>query len=338
MESKKRLPDPSKSSGREEWVDILRGLAVFMVILGHLYKGYYYHVVVNPIKMPVFYFIAGYVASIEKPLRQVVKKRIMGLFIPMFVFSLFPIRLFYYLVIQKNLTVTGSYLAGFIDGSINWFIYSFFISSILFACLYKVAKRNHLIFGIMSTICFAVGILSKDTSIMKIWSLNTALTSVLFMYMGYEFRINHWEIFNCRWIMITGVLVYFSLLGISMTFYKGKMLNYHLCSYYNLPVCFAMIASGIVVLRYVFIKLSTEWNGRFKTLVVRFGQNTIVVYLASSTFNAIIISGFKKFIGSEAPGFFICFIGAIISCMLGYMVSVFCRKHIPILLGVRKNL
>lgn len=337
MERKKKITDPLNSIGREEWVDILRGIAVFMVILGHLYKGYYYHVVVNPVKMPVFYFIAGYVASIDKPLRQIVKKRIMGLFIPMFVYSLFPIRLFYYLIIQKNLTVTGNYLAGFIDGSINWFIYSFFIASILFACVYKVVKGNHLIFGIICILCFAVGILTKDTSIMKIWSLNTALTSVLFMYMGYEFRINHWEIFNYRWTMITCVIVYCSLLGMSMGFYKGETLNYHLCSYYNLPICFAMTVSGIAVLRYGFIKLSAEWNGRFKTLLVRFGQNTIVVYLASSTFNAVVVYGFKRILGTESPGFLICFAGAIICCMLGFMVSVFCRKHIPIFLGIRKN-
>lgn len=116
-----------KVEQREDWVDILRGLSVFLVITGHLYTGYLYHLVVNPVKMPLFYFLAGYVIKPGKPLKDVLFSRLKTLFIPLFVFSLFPARAFYYLFVLKNTQTFNSYLLGFVDGSINWFIYSFFV-------------------------------------------------------------------------------------------------------------------------------------------------------------------------------------------------------------------
>ncbi len=325
------------SSKREEWIDILRGLAVFMVILGHLYKGYPYHLIANPIKMPVFYFIAGYVASMNKPIWQIISNRGKGLFIPMIIFSLFPVRVLYYLIMVKNVDVARAYIMGFVDGSINWFIYSFFVSSVLFVCLYKLVRGNTLAFAIASMICFAIGILTRDVAAMNIWSMNTALTSILFMFVGLEFRIQQWKNLSNRWAVIACTVLYCLLLGVSVIFYKGEKINYHHCSYYSLPICIAMIMSGFVFLRYSFIKLCENWKGETKKFFISFGQNTIVIYLASSTFNALVISGFKRFLGTDSPNFYVCFVGAIISCMLGYILSIFCRKYFPLLLGIQRK-
>jgi len=172
---------------------------------------------------------------------------------------------------------------------------------------------------------------------MNIWSMNTALTSILFMFMGYELKNKQWRILNNRWIVIICMALYFLLLGVSAIFYNGQKINYHLCSYYNLPICITMIMSGIVFLRYSFIKLCNNWEGKAKNLLVSFEQNTIVIYLASSTFNAIVISGFKRFLGTESAYFIFCFVGATISCTLGYIVSIICRKYFPFFLGIQRH-
>ena len=337
MEKREQLTVPSNSIKREAWIDILRGLAVFMVVLGHLYKGYYYHLVANPIKMPAFYFITGYVASIDKSLLHIVKRRALGLFIPMLVFSLFPIRILYYLLIRQETVATGNYLMGFVEGSINWFIYSFFVSTVLFVAIYKVVNGNHILLGIGGIVCFIIGIMTKNTSFMAIWSLNTAFTSILFMYMGYEIRIHHWKFVNNKWIVMISFTIYVLLIWFSKEEFFAKTINFHLCEYYNIPVCLILVISGLVFARYCLIIICATCSKRIILFLTSFGQNTIVVYLASSTFNTIVIKLFNRLFRTDRLNFFICFLGATVSCLLGYLLSVFCRKYFPILLGVSRK-
>ena len=47
---------------RKEYIDVLRALAMFFVILGHQVRGdTKYFVFTSPIKIPLFFFITGYV-------------------------------------------------------------------------------------------------------------------------------------------------------------------------------------------------------------------------------------------------------------------------------------
>lgn len=321
---------------REEWVDILRGIAVFMVILGHLYKGYYYHLSVNPLKMPMFYFLAGYVTKFNKPIKNAVLTRARTLFIPMLVFSLFPVRALYYLIVLKDMEVFANYIKGFATGSINWFIYSFFVSSIMFALIGKLTKGNKYLFGIICAILFAIGILTKDIPAMDLWCVNTALTGLLFMYIGYIVKETNSKYLDKLWISIICVSCYASLLWLSTIYYNGKAINYHLCEYYSIPICMILIVSGIYFSRYITKKCCEKTKNRVKDFFVSFGQNTIVVYLASSTFNSVVLVAFRKLLHTSEPSFIYCVIGAIFSCTFGFFVSVICRKYAPFLLGIKR--
>lgn len=329
--------EKSEVEQREDWVDILRGLSVFFVISGHLYAGYFYHLVVNPVKMPMFYFLAGYVIKRGKTLKDVIITRMRTLFIPLLVFSLFPVRAFYYLFIIKNTQTFSRYLLGFVDGSINWFIYSFFISSVLFYALCCVFENRMAAVGIVSLFCFTIGVLTKDVNWMNVWSINTALTGVLFLYMGNAFKGIQQRVMNRRNIQLLCTFTYALLLVFSYLYYPGKVVNFHLVKYYNVPIVLCLAVSGILLLiklTKVYCESSSSW---FQRCLCVFGRNTLVVYLFSSTLNSVVLMVYRNILGAKSPGLILSLAGAAFSCILGTLISELCRRYAPFLLGLKNK-
>ena len=327
--------EESKVEQREDWVDILRGLSVFLVILGHLYTGYLYHLVVNPVKMPLFYFLAGYVMKQGMPLKNVIFSRLRTLFIPLFVFSLFPVRAFYYLFVLKNTQTFNSYLLGFADGSINWFIYSFFVSSVLFYVICRGFKNRGTAIGIVSLLCFVIGVLTKDIKWMSIWSINTALTGILFLYMGSAFKSMQQKVMSKRSLPFLCGVTYVLLIAFSYIYYPGKVVNFHLIKYYNVPLVLCLTVSGILFLIKLTQLYCDKTNGLIKRWLCVFGRNTLVIYLFSGTLNAVVLMIYRNFLGVKSPGLILCLTGTAFSCILGTLLSETCRRYAPFLLGIK---
>lgn len=325
-----------KNENRAEWVDVLRGIAVFLVVLGHIFVRYPFHLIVNPIKMPIIYFIAGYVASFSKPLKQIAMNRFKQLFIPLLVFSLFPLRILYYLFITKSTASLLNYLYQFSVGKINWFIYSFFISSVLFAAAFKLVKGNKAAFGGICLAFFIVGILTKDIPVMDIWCINTALTGMLFMYCGFLMKNHQVYAFDSKIIVSLNAIVYIVLIWVSYQFYNGMELNFHTCEYYNIVICLCLFFTGVVVCRFAAIQFCSKCQGCLKRFLVQFGQNTIVVYLIAPYYSAAVYYGINILLHQQNPGFFLSFIVATVSCILGYYTSLLCKRYFPFLLGIKK--
>lgn len=52
---------------RENWIDIVRAIAMLFVVIGHSYgkSGTVYYVLTGPIKMPLFYIVSGYFLNVN---------------------------------------------------------------------------------------------------------------------------------------------------------------------------------------------------------------------------------------------------------------------------------
>lgn len=77
------MESSKKSFKYEEWVDILKGILIIFVVIGH---GYYYSInsVIFWFHMPVFYFISGYLLKIPNKIdiSNLCKKQCKTLLIP----------------------------------------------------------------------------------------------------------------------------------------------------------------------------------------------------------------------------------------------------------------
>lgn len=89
----------SKSAKRMEWLDIAKGIGVFLVVYGHSHApfnlyAYYFH-------MPLFMILSGYLYRPSQSLRTFVVKKIQSLYIPFVVWNL---------IIVSGRLLTGAYL------------------------------------------------------------------------------------------------------------------------------------------------------------------------------------------------------------------------------------
>lgn len=68
---------------RVKWLDSARGIAVFLVILGHMgipYFGKY----ITSFHMPLFFFLSGVTFSVKDSFSEFVRKKAMRLLVPYF--------------------------------------------------------------------------------------------------------------------------------------------------------------------------------------------------------------------------------------------------------------
>ena len=153
---------------REDWVDILRALAIFLVIVGHIYKSQTFYQIVNPIKMPLFYFLSGMFIGLNKDFSTFIKGMAYRLILPWIVFSLFPLYLLKYLV-RGDIEMAISYARDFFLGYDVWFIPSFIIAQIICYVLFHLFKKNELFILVACVICFCLGVALRNVAVFNAW-------------------------------------------------------------------------------------------------------------------------------------------------------------------------
>ena len=323
---------------REEWIDLLRALAMFLVIVGHVYENNTFYQFINPIKMPLFYFLSGIFIGLNKDFGTFIKGLIHRLVVPWIVFSLFPFYAIRY-AIGGDWDRTFSYIKGFFLGQSHWFITSFIVTNILCYALFHVLRKNEVLVLVAGLGCFFLGILLKDVPIMSIWTMDTALTGVLFAMLGKFFYNNRSVIMekyvSNRWIFLASLLVYGVLVAVSVIYYPGQTMDFHKTEYYNPVLCLILIFTGIFCCIYISTRLKSN---RLTKIIATMGQNTLVVYL----FNGIVVAQFAKVfhkIGLGSDGFSLLesIIISVFACAICTVVSVICGKYCPILIGKNKK-
>ena len=323
---------------REEWIDLLRALAMFLVILGHVYENNTFYQFINPIKMPLFYFLSGFFIGLNKDFKTFIQGLIYRLVIPWIVFSLFPFYAIRY-VVSGNWDKALSYTKGFLLGQSHWFITSFIITNILCYVLYHALKKNEVLTLIAGLVCFFLGIMLRDVEVLNIWTMDTALTGVLFAMAGKCFFIHKDQIMdgyiNKLLTFILSLIVYGALVTVSLIYYPGQTMDFHKTLYYNPVICLIMIFTGITCCIYISSRLKSN---KLTQLISVMGQNTLVVYLL----NGIIVAQFAKVfrrIGMGTNGFslLVSVIITVLACIICTIVSVVCGKICPILIGKKKN-
>ena len=329
---------------RIDWIDVIKGLAMFIVIFGHTFPSnnglirkyiYSFH-------MPLFFLISGFTAKKDLTLdfRSFVIKKINNLLIPYFIINIVSI-LFVYILTKIGVLDSVpmlEYLVGTFYGCTDvyqmingptWFILSLFIVEVLFYLINKVSKNNKEIF-IFSIICAIISYVNSISTfqVRLPWHINSSLTGVFFYCIGFLF-ISYCDKFSKiidskRNSLIVGFILgviglVTSILNIRTSMYSeiyGSFIIYYISS---LSSIFAII---------LFVKLFLKKSVLFKTI----GKYSLF-YLS---YHLYLIEFMEKYFSFFTNNTLMLLVLSICVVFLLFPFALLAYKYFPIVIGKSK--
>ncbi len=192
---------------RIEWVDMLKGLAIILVMLGHRQYGgpaIFFKVEIYSFHMPLFFFLSGIVFSIKKhsSFKQFLVKKIKTILVPMVIFSFVCIifKYIYYGIIvgidKYDIHYFINRCIGIIlqlrDGKFEstlWFLTCLFVVQILLYWIVKILNNNTKLILLVISILFVIGAIYMFLGLPVLpWEIDCAFIGVFFVGLGYLFK------------------------------------------------------------------------------------------------------------------------------------------------------
>lgn len=179
----------TKQKNRIEWIDIMRAMAIVLVLLSH-YDGGRLSVVANRSCVQIFFFISGMFAfSARYSLPQYIKKQVQSLLLPYAVFAVVNIIFHFIFNPSTPLNELAGYAVNFMLARRNnvmvaamWFLPCLFFASIVYKMLAVLLKRQRYIVPV----CFVI------SAVFKLWfedpvyifSINQGFKYLIYIALG----------------------------------------------------------------------------------------------------------------------------------------------------------
>lgn len=263
-------------SERKNWLDIARGIAICLVILGHssLASGVIYKIIFS-FHMPLFFFISGYVFR-KKRILIWVENRSKRLFVPLFFWSIVITGLFVWIgseTIGDSIYVWKEYVYS------RWFIYALFEVELVLQGIFKAIPKDSTRF-ICVTLVGVIGHILCAKGIPGVLYWSTALAQVPMMYFGICAR----EYIRNKNDGKRNYFVYFVVAGVIniAAGLTNESVNVRTMEYGNVFLYYIAAISGIIVV--VSISKIVQNN-----LILEFiGRNTLTLYLINEEIPVIL--------------------------------------------------
>jgi fucose 4-O-acetylase-like acetyltransferase len=189
---------------RIHWIDITRGIAIILVIYGHLFSTDQQRYLIYAFHMPLFFFISGMVFKpiMTKSLLFITFKFFKQLLIPYYIFAV--LTYLFALISQTadfSLGGMGYQLFGILYGSgsdgmlgynvVLWFLPCLFITKLLFGVITRSVSHTGKLLLILGVSGFCGSLLSLFAPWLKLpFGFEIALSALPFFGIGYLFRIH----------------------------------------------------------------------------------------------------------------------------------------------------
>lgn len=282
----------SKTKERIDWIDYAKALGVFLVIMGHTYKGYSFIGWIYSFHMPLFFFLSGTTLKIEQiSCKEFFKKRVKALLIPYILYS----------AVYIILEVVKGTLNGNIDGTMKyflrdafwirgeqatiglWFLPLLFLVEVLLMAVCKGIRNKNLRAGTVLFIT-VIGFLYADKIGKALpWGLDAAFVVIFFLYAGYVFQqvcLSSWT--NAK----QDNILKYAVVGIALLLVNGILNNYNMkligdnadmysLRYGNAILYVLSALAGIGVISIVLGRILKNAKSEFWRFM---GRNTLHIY------------------------------------------------------------
>jgi acyltransferase len=185
---------------RIEWIDVAKGIGIFLVVIGHTDLPENYMIYIYSFHMPLFFFISGVLFSSNKfnNYTEFIKRKAKSLLVPYLFFSV--LTYLFWGIIGKNHGADTSMEISIIKpligifysvGSDNWLLFNrplwfltcLFIVELTFFWFVKFGRK----FLIIILFCFSIlgYFLGSYSPIRLPWSLDIGITAIVFFGVGF---------------------------------------------------------------------------------------------------------------------------------------------------------
>ncbi len=345
---------------RINWLDNLKAIGIFYVVLGHILMlveaPIFYNKYIFSFHLPVFIFVSGYLFDLEKYPNFIgfFKKRFKSLIVPYFIFTflaLIVLFIFQYSNVYDfgyEINGIGSFLVpvtkifythhiSVINGPI-WFLTFLFIIEIYYYLLRRNIKNNKVLLFILIESSVIGYLYSLFIEFGLPWHIEVALIGIVFYGIAniYKNQINHLSdkllkkhflaIFSLFMFLIINIL--FAFLNDSAGLYNNKYGNYF----------FFFIASFSGILFYLLISKII----RDSKILSFIGKNTIIILCMHAFFSFLILLTIHNYIvinllSFNTPLIFpaIAYTYLLMIIMIPFIVVI--NRYFPFLVGRSKK-
>ncbi len=293
-------------TNRIEYIDVAKGIAILLVILGHtgLETGsaYYLNAFIYSFHLPLFFVLSGYFFKEYNGggkinyLKTVFNKRILSLIIPYLTYTVInrlwgiPLKYFHSHVLSFDISQillgtivqirdSGQY------GGVVWFICWMFTTYILSACI-SVITTNQSTRNLLHVVGFCLGSILIHYHCTLPWHLDAALVALIFFKMGQIYKSKEKYADN---ILISNkittyagggiLIVLFSVSSVSNFILSGSYPDMFSCFIGN-PILYLISATtGSLIVIYLSKWLvSIKSIGRVNKILLDMGNNSLTIY------------------------------------------------------------
>lgn len=329
---------------RIEWIDNLKAISIFMVILVHIpCCPEYIRIFCGPFFLTTFLFSFGYTFNNKINFKDFLKKRINTLLIPLLILSSILIISRYIFSFSEHdgllidickmiLQIRGS-------GDDLWFIALIFMSSIIF---YFISKLNNKLLYFSTLIClFICSYIYYIFGLPALpWHLHICGVSVFYIGIGYYFKIE--KIFDK--VNLESILIFISsfIAYIIFIILNGTLFNNITFSFYSFSN--NIILYFIITLIGMIFNISLAMLIKGNKLMTFYGKNTMLVFAFHGKLYKlyhVVLSKILYYVISQENVLYdlimtlIIFVLVIITLI---PVIIFINKYLPILSGKKEIL
>lgn len=326
---------------RIKWLDILKGISMFMIILAHSGAPQEYTWFYNPFFLSAFFFVSGYTFRPMQNTKQFVVHKLKGQVYPFVVFGF--INAVIAIIIEHDSWIDR--LQFLISRNRvwddMWFIACLVSSEFVFYLLFRITEKcfkeqdaKLIMLLIVSLVISYFGILYiRNVPIKLPWQFEYACSNVIFVAIGYVMKkkeekfivynkIRWWTIISIIYIAV--VLVFPNQVAI----HSGEYANWVL---YLFDATLG-IASLVLFSQMIEKYLNSSLISKF---IVFVGANTLVYYAFQSKVIKIVKMFLIKINMASMSSYFSSLIVAFITAMILIIPAYIIRKKMPFLLRIK---
>ena len=314
---------------RKPWLDLLRGLALLLVIYGHQIGGRYgYFLLTSPVKIPLFFAITGYVFNERRGPRDFAAMLLWRLIVPWLglgvLLSAAQIPLY-------GLKAFAGSLRAFARGEAAWYIPCCVVAEIIWYVIRRTCRVLPAT-ALAAAACYAAGALLSVNGLLDVWMINRALVAQVYLLIGLAYRQASPALAKRAplWLAVA-LATYAALAAVSARWYPGSIMDAHLNRYYSVPVCLGMIASGCLGLMLLFERyVPAAPRG-----MAYFGRSTLVIYLLHN-YSVGLPKHLVAWTGLDAQNPWLLLGSTLAVCALYALIALAIDRLAPALAGKRR--